>query len=81
MHWRDLPIDPSRRTLRQFAALLIVFACGVGARQWLASHETRAAIVIVCSVAIGVLGLIAPQTLRPIFVGWLVIVFPIGWVV
>ena len=30
---------------------------------------------------VGGLGLIRPQTLRPIFVGWMIVAFPIGWTI
>ena len=33
------------------------------------------------AVAVGVLGLARPAAIRPVFVGWMVLAFPIGWAV
>ncbi|HYB40234.1 MAG TPA: SxtJ family membrane protein, partial [Candidatus Methylomirabilis sp.] len=44
----------------------------------------RVAVAIACAalaLSIGLLGLIRPPAIRPIFVGWMMLVFPIGWVV
>lgn len=82
MHWSDLPLNPPPRTLRQFAGLWIVFFGGFAAYQYFArQHETVAAIAALAAVTIGPLGVVAPSAIRPIFVAWLVITFPIGWVV
>jgi hypothetical protein len=40
-----------------------------------------AAVLAVLALTIGPLGLIRPEWLRPIYVGWMVLVFPIGWTV
>ena len=39
------------------------------------------AALILLALTIGVTGLIAPWTVRRIFVGWMVLAFPIGWLV
>jgi hypothetical protein len=81
MHWSDLPLNPPPRTLRQFAALWILFFGGLAAYHYFAHHETIAAIAAIAAVTMGPLGVIAPSTIRPIFAAWLVITFPIGWTV
>jgi hypothetical protein len=80
MKWSDLPLNPSPRTLRQFAALWLVFFLGAGYWQW-ARHGRAGAAVVMVSLAliVGIVGLIAPRTVRWIFVGWIVAAFPIGW--
>ena len=68
--------------LRQFAALWIVFFGGLAA--WHARIDDRAAITAVfaiLAVTVGPLGLIAPSVIRPVFVAWTVLAFPIGWTV
>ena len=35
--------------------------------------------MLILAALFGVAGLIRPGLLRPIFVGWMVMVFPIGW--
>jgi hypothetical protein len=82
MNWSDIPWNPSQRTLRQFAALWMIFfaalACSHG---FLRGHAALAAVFAVLAVTIGPLGLVRPQAIRPIFVGLTVATFPIGWVV
>ena len=33
------------------------------------------------ALVMGLLGLVAPALLRPIYVGWMVLAFPIGWTI
>jgi len=81
MRWSDIPLDPSTKTLRQFAVLWIVAFGGLAAWQWL-RHENRAlAAILLAATPIGLWGCWRPADLRPIFVGWMVLAFPIGWVV
>jgi hypothetical protein len=68
--------------LRQFAGLLVLFLGAVAAWQGLlAGRVAWAAALGVAAVTIGPLGLWKPRWLRPIYVGWMVAVFPVGWVV
>jgi hypothetical protein len=67
--------------LRQFAGLWILF---FGFLAWQAAwrgQATRAEILGVLAMTVGPLGLLWPAVIRPIFVAWLVLAFPIGWVV
>jgi hypothetical protein len=80
MTWEQIPRNPSPRTLRQFAVLWILCFGSMGA--WRLTHDApTAGLVLVALAAVGVPGLVWPRLLRPIFVGWLMAVFPIGWVV
>jgi len=82
MRWSDLPLHPNRRTLRQFGGLCVVFFGIIALRSWLANPDGRLPIAMgILAAAGGVLGLLAPSALRPVFVGSLVLAFPIGWVV
>jgi hypothetical protein len=68
--------------LRQFAALWLVFFGGIAAWQGLARGRVGIALVLaILAVAVGVLGLARPQAVRPIFVGWMILAFPIGWTI
>ncbi|MDX2149889.1 MAG: SxtJ family membrane protein [Bryobacteraceae bacterium] len=82
MTFSSLDLNPSRRTLRQFAALsLVVFGALAAARLTgdLASPTGRTFAVL--AVAIGVPGLLYPPLIRWVFVGWMILVFPIGWLI
>lgn len=81
MRWSELPLKPSSRMLRQFAGLWILF---FGFLAWQAAGRgatTRAEILGVLATTVGPLGLLWPALMRPIFVVWLVLAFPIGWIV
>ena len=81
MRWADIPTDPSVRTLRQFAGLLAVAGAGFAAWQWWRHENALLAAVFAVAGLVGLWGCWRPTDLRPIFIGWMVLVFPIGWAV
>jgi hypothetical protein len=82
MHWSDISFDPPRKTLRQFAGLCLLFFGGLAAWQYAArGNQTLAVAFGVIAATLGPLGLAWPAALRPIYVGWMVLAFPIGWTV
>ena len=82
MRWSDIPFHPSRATLRQFAGLWLVFFGGLALWQGLVRGQTGlATLCAVLALTIGPLGLIRPGWIRPIYVGWMILAFPIGWTV
>ena len=73
---------PDRQTLRTFAIGLIVLACAYAG--WLGWHNrlsTPAAGVCGVVCGLGLVGVCVPPLLRWVYVGWMVVVFPIGWCV
>jgi hypothetical protein len=81
MRWSDLPLAPSPRTLRQFAALWIVVLGGLACWQGLLRERpVLGAVLGVAAVAVGVPGLARPSLVRPVFVALTVATFPVGWV-
>jgi hypothetical protein len=82
VRWSDLPLNPTRRMLRQFSLLWIVFFGGVALWQWFGrGHHTVAVVCATLAATLGPVGVVAPAVMRPIYVTWLVAAFPIGWVV
>jgi hypothetical protein len=82
MRWSDIQFDPSRNTLRQFAGLWLACFGGMALWQALVRGQTGlASILAVLALTVGVLGLIWPAWMRPIYVGWMVLAFPIGWTI
>jgi hypothetical protein len=76
------PFAPSDRMLRQFSGLWIVFFGAVAALQEFHHHRHVLGITLaVLAVTIGPLGLAWPRAIKPIFIGWMALAFPIGWVV
>jgi hypothetical protein len=78
----DINWDPSRRELRQFGGLCILFFGGLSAWAWF-GHESSlwATVAGTAAVVLGGLGLAAPGLLRWVFVGWTLAAFPIGWTI
>lgn len=82
MRWSDIPRDPDARILRQFAGLWLIFFGAIAWFQGFAKDRmTLGVILVAVAVAIGILGLIKPSSVKWLFVGWMVLVFPIGWTV
>jgi hypothetical protein len=82
MQWAEIPFDPPQRTLRQFAGT--GFAAGAGFAAWygFVHGNVPAAVALAgASTALGLIGWVRPGLLRPVFVGWMVVAFPIGWAV
>lgn len=78
-----LEIDwrPDSRRLRWFAALQLLF-CGGMAWLWReALGPNGQGVLLAVSAVVATAGLLAPQVIRPVYVAWMAIVFPIGWVV
>jgi hypothetical protein len=75
--------NPERKQLRQFAGLwfpafcaLLGWIIGVKSGQWTAVKMGWA----VCGL-LSVAGIVDPPAIRPIFVGLILLTYPIGWVV
>ena len=82
MTWSDIPFRPTPKALRQFAACWLVFFLAFGAHQyWGLGHTGVGLTLMTAAVVIGLLGLAKPCAVRWIFVGWMVLAFPIGWAI
>jgi hypothetical protein len=89
MEWTDVTTAPSRRTLRQFAALLVLFAAGgLAMRVFRGPADVPAGANGLASVAVfgtlilaGLAGLAEPRAVAWLYRAAMVAVFPVGWVV
>lgn len=74
---------PSRRELRQFAALSMpLFAGLAGAILVYRSGAWSAAITVWSAGALaGGIGLVWPRLFKPVFVAWMVAAYPLGWTI
>lgn len=79
----ELNLKPSNRELRWFAGLWFPAFWGIVGGlvwyYWQASGVTLAMWIVAAPVA--VVGVIWPSAVQPIYVGWLVAAYPIGWTV
>ena len=73
--------NPTDRTLRQFGGLWLVFFLALAARTYGHQQSTFALVLAVLAVTIGPMGIVWPKAIRPVFVGWMKVAWPIGWVV
>ena len=82
MQWSDVTKAPSRKMLRQFAGLWLVVFGGLAAwRMWQGNTGAWTITIGIAAVVIGGAGLIAPAIVRPIYTGWMVLAYPIGWTI
>lgn len=80
MHWSDIDFRPSKKTLRQFAAVATLFLAAIGTWQYVVhGRQVLAMVLAAIAVAIGTLGLVWLASLRWVLVGATVATFPIGW--
>jgi Saxitoxin biosynthesis operon protein SxtJ len=80
--WSDISFAPSDRTLRQFAVLWVLFFGGAAC--WKSGANARVDVAVALAalaLAVGVIGLTKPGWIRFLYVGWMVLAFPIGWTV
>jgi hypothetical protein len=82
MQWSDIPFRPDRRTLRQFAGLWLVFFGGMALWQAFVRGRPSLGISIgALALVVGLAGLARPEWVRLIYIGWMVLAFPIGWTI
>jgi Saxitoxin biosynthesis operon protein SxtJ len=82
MQWSDVIASPKPKLLRQFAGLwLIVFPLLAALRVWRGHADNWAIGLAVAGVVVGLVGLVKPEAVRPIYSGWMLAAFPIGWTV
>jgi Saxitoxin biosynthesis operon protein SxtJ len=73
MQWSDIPTGPTDRVLRQFAGML----AGLAVVLWYRGGSP----LVLLGAIVGGAGLVRPALVRWLYVGWMMAVFPIGWVV
>ena len=81
MKFSDLPLKPTSRALRQFAAAWFIFFLAIALRQALAHGHKTTGWILGAIACIGLLGLVKPFVVRWLFIGATVAAFPIGWLV
>jgi hypothetical protein len=69
------------KLLRQFAVLWILFFGGMAAREWWQGDFAFGIVLATAAFTIGPLGIWRPDRIRPVFLGWMTLAFPIGFVV
>lgn len=74
--------NPPAHTLRQFGWLCALVFGGWGVKLLvMAGGSSFSWSLVAAGLTAGLLGTLHPKFLRPVFVGWMIMVFPIGWTV
>lgn len=74
--------NPPERLLRQFACILPPFSLVLGALMiWRHGWWIAAAVIVAVLTIVGVVGILRPRAMRPVFVGWIYLTFPIAFVI
>ncbi|MEZ5293100.1 MAG: SxtJ family membrane protein [Vicinamibacterales bacterium] len=82
MQWSDVTRAQTPTTLRQFGLLSLVVFGGMAAWRALTGHVTTGTWVLGgVGGVLGLVGLVRPGWLGPVFTAWMAVAFPIGWVV
>ena len=75
-----LNLHPDRRMLRQFGLLCFAVFGAYGLWLWLDGAASPLAVGLLgTALTAGLLGMLRPQSLRPVFAGWMILAFPVGW--
>jgi len=72
---------PSPRELRMFAVLVPVFFAIVGALRWHAGSPRAAQAVWLSGLVLTVMLVALPRSRRSLYVGWMMVLYPVSWVV
>jgi hypothetical protein len=67
--------------LRQFAALWLVFFAGLAGWESWHGRSVLALAFALLAVTVAPMGLLAPRAIRPLFIAWMALAFPIGWTI
>jgi hypothetical protein len=71
---------PGPRLLRQFGQMGFCCLGLAAAWQWFSCEQAMLAIALgTVALILGALGLVKPTLLRPVFVTWMIAVFPLAW--
>lgn len=76
----SLPLNPTERTLRQFAGMWFLVFLAAALRQFIHGHKMVGTVLILIGL-IGAAGLVKPPIVKHLFLSATIAAFPVGWVV
>jgi hypothetical protein len=80
MKFSHLPLKPTLRALRQFAAAWLALFLVLALRALMRGHPVAAGVFGAVAL-MGLVGLWRPAAIRWLFIGAMVAAFPVGWLV
>jgi hypothetical protein len=82
MRWSDIPFHPPITTLRWFAAVTVLLLSGLASSALFFWGNGAVALALAgLALPVGLLGVARPAALRSVFVGLVVLTFPLSWLV
>lgn len=82
MQWSDVTRAQTPKTLRQFGLLCLVVFGGLATWRIVRGQSDVVTVVLwIAALGPGLIGIIAPKALAPVFMAWMAVAFPIGFVV
>jgi hypothetical protein len=82
MQWSDIQFDPPLKVLRQFAGLWLLVFGTLGTWEIVGRGRVEfGSFLAVLAGTVGLLGLLNPARVRWVYVGWMILAFPIGWTI
>ena len=76
----DLPLNPTKRTLRQFAGAWFLVFLVAAIRSSIHGQKTVCVALVLIGL-VGVAGLVKPLLVKRLFVGATIAAYPLGWMV
>lgn len=76
----NIPWHSTNRQLRQFAVLCMLLSAVLLLR-WSSREFSIPGFLASVLVLVGIIGFFRPSSVRPVYVGWMIAVSPIGWIV
>lgn len=82
MQWSDIPKNPSDKMLRQFGLLCLFFFGGIAIYGFFTESSFKWSVIFSLIAFLSGLAAIAkPVSIKYFFIGWMILAFPIGYVV
>lgn len=81
MRFSEIPRNPNAKTLRQFGLIGLVFFGMLAVSLAMKGNWIWSVTVGIVALSMALIGQFQPLRLKPVFVGWMILVFPIAFVV
>lgn len=82
MRLDEIRVSPNDRTFREFAGGLVVVCAGLATwLGWSSGNLLLFGFAAGAALLVAGVGVLRPRLLAPLFWGWMIVVFPVAWLV